>query len=115
MALCEIFQTALVNLQEVLEQLRIHNLKLKPNKCALLQKQVRNRGRFVRPDGISIADELACQIKDWPIARTHQQMEYVLGFYQLSSRIFRGFAETVDINRFVKEKYIFYEQCHQIP
>ena len=56
------FETALVNLREILELLRVNNLKLKPKTCALLQKQVRYFGRLVSPDGISIADEHVCQI-----------------------------------------------------
>ena len=90
------FESALANLRVVLELLRVNNLKLKPKKCALLQKQVRYLGRLVSPDGISIADEHVLQIRNWPIPRTRQELESFLGFMNYHREFFRGFAETTD-------------------
>ena len=90
------FESALANLRVVLERLRVNNLKLKPKKCALLQKQVRYLGRLVSPDGISIADEHVRQIRDWPIPRTRQELESFLGFMNYHREFFRGFAEMTD-------------------
>ena len=86
------FESSLANLQVVLERLRVNNLKLKPKKSALLQKQVRYLGRLVSPDEISIADEHVRQIRDCPTPRTRQELRVILKLYELSSRIFSRFC-----------------------
>jgi hypothetical protein len=47
------FPEHLRNLKKVFERLREAHLKLKPDKCHLLQKEVRYLGHSVSPEGIS--------------------------------------------------------------
>jgi hypothetical protein len=48
------FEHHLKNLRKVFRRFRKHNLKLKPRKCVLFQRQVKYLGKIVSGDGISI-------------------------------------------------------------
>ena len=92
----EDFEMALDNLRLVLERLHLNNLKLKPKKCALMQKQVCYLGRMVSPSGISIAEEHVRKIKEWPIPVTKQEMESFLGFMNYHREFCKNFAHITD-------------------
>jgi len=59
--------THLGRLQLVLQRLRSANLKPKPTKCRLLQKQVQVLGQIVSELGIATDPEKVRTVKDWPI------------------------------------------------
>ena len=92
----EDFETALDNLRLVLERLHLNNLKLKPKKCALMQKQMCYLGRMVSPSGISIAEEHVRKIKEWPIPVTKHEIESFLGFMNYHRQFCKIFAEITD-------------------
>ena len=92
----EDFETALDNLRLVLERLYLNNLKLKPKKCALMQKHVRYLRRMVSPSGISIAEEHVRKIKEWLIPVTKQEMESFLGFMNYHQEFCKNFADITD-------------------
>ena len=61
----EDFETALDNLRLVLERLHLNKLKLKPKKCALMQKQVRYLGRMVQVQvGFLLAKSMYAKLKN---------------------------------------------------
>ena len=60
----------LQRLEMLLQQLQEVNLKLKPNKCSLMQKKVVFLGHVISGDGIATHPEKIKLVEKWPIRRT---------------------------------------------
>ena len=63
------FASHLDRLEEVLQRLHGAGLKLKPQKCELLQTKVRYLGHIVSSQGIATDPEKIAAIKEWPPPR----------------------------------------------
>ena len=61
------FKEHMTRLAGVLQRIRKANLKLKPEKCELLQKQVSFLGHIVCKEGIKADPEKNAKVKDWEI------------------------------------------------
>jgi transposase InsO family protein len=72
--------TALSNLDLVLARFKLYNLKLKPKKCFLMQKQTDFLGHTVSAEGVSVKPAHLETMTDWPIPKTLQQLQSFLGF-----------------------------------
>jgi hypothetical protein len=55
------------NLSAVLARFEMYNLKLKPQKCALYQSEIKFLGKLVSTHGISVNPESTEIIKKWPV------------------------------------------------
>jgi hypothetical protein len=86
------FNTALNNLREVLSRFVENNLKLKPKKCSLFQKEVEYLGRRVSTKGVSLKPEHLDTIRKWPVPRTKQQLESFLGFANYHRNFIKNYA-----------------------
>ena len=74
------FQDSLANLRTVLLRFRKYNLKLKPQKCAFMQKTVLFLGHLVSPDGVAVNPANVEAIKSWALPETRKELESFLGF-----------------------------------
>ena len=61
------FEEHLKHLDIVFTRLRQHNLKLKPTKCHMFQKEVQYLGHVLSADGISTSQDKVKAIIDWPV------------------------------------------------
>ena len=86
------FESALNNLSEIFERFEIHNLKMRPKKCILLQPEVVYLGRLVGRDGVTIRQEHVQVIKDWPVPKTKQELQSFLGFTNYHREYIKDYA-----------------------
>ncbi|VDH95429.1 Hypothetical predicted protein [Mytilus galloprovincialis] len=74
------FEQALENHKLVFECLRAANLKLKPSKCTLFQKEVIFLGHVVSENGIKCDPTKIESVKDWPSPTNVSEIKSFLGF-----------------------------------
>ena len=86
------FEKHLQNLREVLHRFRQYNLKLKPKKCALLQKTVEFLGKLVSRDGISVTPAKAKAVAEWAVPTDKTELQSFLGFANYHSDHIQGYA-----------------------
>ena len=55
------------------------NLKLKPSKCSLFQREVGFLGRVVASKGVATDPEKVSTVQDWPVLRSRKQVRSFLG------------------------------------
>ena len=73
------FTSHLQRLEEVLQRLQSAGLKLKPQKCELLQTEVRYLGHIVSAEGIATDPEKIEAIEHWPPPTDVKQLQAFLG------------------------------------
>ena len=78
--------THLERLERLLSRLREANLKLKPSKCHLLQKQVRFLGFTVSQEGVGTDTEKVAAIRSWPTPQNLRQSRAFIGLCQYYRR-----------------------------
>jgi hypothetical protein len=81
------------NLSAVLARFEMYNLKLKPQKCALYQSEIKFLGKLVSTHGISVNPESTEIIKKWPVPNNIKQLESFLGFANYHRNHVKNFAE----------------------
>ena len=86
------FDDHLENLREVFKRFRQYQLKLKPKKCVLFQKEVEFLGRKVSQDGLEIGKGYLEPVVEWPVPQNTKEVERFLGFCELSSLIRERFC-----------------------
>lgn len=67
------------NLRKVFDALRLNELKLQPDKCNFLQKEVLFLGHKVTTDGVEVDDSKFDGIKNFPIPKTRKDVRSFLG------------------------------------
>jgi hypothetical protein len=72
-------ESHITRLKEVFQRLRAANLKLKPAKCELFQRQVKYLGHIVSQQGVSTDPEKVSAVKDWPTPGCVTQLRKFLG------------------------------------
>ena len=87
------FKEAIDALSMVLERFRVYNLKLKPKKCQLMEKEIIFLGRKVSVDGVSINPKSEAVIAEWPRPVNAKQMESFLGFANYHRCFVENYAE----------------------
>ena len=80
-------------LTQVLERLKQANLKLKPSKCRLMQKQVEFLGHVISGDGIATDPEKTRLVEEWPEPTNIKQLRGYLGLTGYYRRFVRDYAK----------------------
>ena len=110
------FKETLERLEEVLRRLQGANLKLKPKKCTLFQKEVSFLGYRVSADGISPqADKIEC-IKSIPEPRNLTDVRSFLGFLGYYRRFIKQFsARAAPLNRLMEagQSFSWTDECRK--
>ena len=88
------FEHHLGNLKEVFRRFRKHNLKLKPKKSVLFQKQVKFLGKIVSGEGIALNPENISAVVDWPVPKNTKDVEKFLGFVNYHRDHIPNYAKT---------------------
>ena len=74
------FETHLARLKVVLERFKGANLKLKPSKCELLQKEVKFLGHVVNSEGVSTDPDKVRAVREWKTPKCSDETRSFLGF-----------------------------------
>ena len=83
------FKEHLTHLASVFRRLREVSLKLKPSKCAFLQKQVLYLGHVISSEGIATDPSKTHRITEWPTPRSVQEVKQFISYYR---RFIQNFA-----------------------
>ncbi|XP_034071053.1 uncharacterized protein LOC117545404 [Gymnodraco acuticeps] len=86
------FEAALGSLKVVLERIRAAGLKLHPDKCHFLQREVTFLGHKVGGEGIGTLHEKVQAVTGWPNPRNQKQLKSFLGLASYYRKFLRGFA-----------------------
>jgi transposase InsO family protein len=87
------FSDHLVNLKTVLQRFREHNLKLKPRKCHLFQRDIDFLGRHVSNKGVSVQESKIKTIVEWPRPQNKGELSSFLGTVNYHREFIPKFAE----------------------
>ena len=89
------FDEHLTNLRLVLDRLRDAGLKLKPNKCKILQRQIRFLGYNVSASGISLSEDSIAPIQTWEFPTSVTAMRSLLGLTNYYRMFVKGYGSIV--------------------
>ena len=90
------FEEAVSNLKQTLDRFKQHNLKLKPKKCQLFQREVKFLGRKINKDGLQVSDEHSQCIREWPTPRNAEELQRFLGFINYHRAFIPKLAEKAE-------------------
>ena len=83
----------LKNLREVFGRLRDFQLKLKPKKCALFEKEVDFLGRKVSAQGVTLTDVSIETVKEWNRPESIKDVQRFLGFANFHRSFIKNFSQ----------------------
>ena len=94
----------LLRLVQVLERLKDTNLKLKPSKCRLFQKEVSFLGHIVSGRGIATDPEKVRLVKEWPVPTNLKQVRGFLGLTGYYRKFVKDYAKIAAPLNFLTRK-----------
>jgi hypothetical protein len=98
----------LKNLEKVFIRLRQANLKLKINKCTLMQRQVQFLGYVISGDGISPDQGKVDSVRNWPIPTRLRQVRSFLGLAGYYRKMIKGFSEiAAPLHALTQKNHVF--------
>lgn len=110
------FEITLSNLREVFLRFREANLKLKPSKCKLFQKEVQYLGHIVSAQGVQTDPSKTIDVENWPVPGTRKEVRSFLGFVGYYRRFVPDFSEKahalVNLTR-KKVPFVWDESCQK--
>uniref|UniRef100_A0A673WIT2 Reverse transcriptase domain-containing protein n=1 Tax=Salmo trutta TaxID=8032 RepID=A0A673WIT2_SALTR len=102
------FQSALVALRSVLERVAAAGLKLHPEKCHFMRREVSFLGHRVGKEGISTMEDKVGAVRDWPTPTDQRQLKSFLGLASYYRRFVRGFSSVAaPLNRLLPKDKAF--------
>ncbi|XP_011686421.1 PREDICTED: uncharacterized protein LOC105449119 [Wasmannia auropunctata] len=84
---------------EVLSRLRENNLKLQPNKCEFLRKEVTYLGHIITEGGIKPDPEKLRAVKEFPVPKKVKDMQSFLGLACYYRRFMENFSKIKPVKR----------------
>ena len=80
-------------LREILDRLRENNLKLHPDKCEFLRKEVNYLGHVISEDGVKPDPEKVRKVKEFPLPKTTKQLNEFIGLAGYYRRFIPEFSK----------------------
>ena len=99
----ETVEQGLARLDIIFQKLADAGLKLKPEKCCLLQKRVEYLGHIISEEGISASDKKIKAVRDWPTPKNRDDLRRFLGFAGYMRKFVKNYARIVEpLNELLK-------------
>lgn len=89
------FEEHMCRVEEVLERIKAAGLKLKPEKCLMLQKEVVFLGHVVSDEGMRPSPTNISKIVSWPKPKTAKQVRQLVAMGSYYRRYVKDFASMV--------------------
>ena len=89
------FEEHMDRIEEVLERIKAAGLKLKPEKCFMLQKEVVFLGHVVSSEGVKPNPTNIAKIASWPVPNTPRQFKQLVAMGSYYRRYVRNFLSMV--------------------
>jgi len=86
------FETHLSRIIQVFDRIRQAGLKLKANKCSLLQQTVAFLGHVVSSNGLEVQEEKVSTVRSWPVPTNLHDLRSYVGFCSYYRRFIEGFS-----------------------
>ena len=86
------FEEQLIRLSEVFDRIKTANLKLKPSKCSLFQRQVSFIGHVISEAGIAMQTEKIQAVRDWHVCRNLTELRAFMGTCGYYRRFVKDFS-----------------------
>ena len=103
-------------LEMILRRLKEANLKLKPRKCTLMQREVTFLGHVISHQGIATDPEKIKLIEEWPVPTNLKQLRGFLGLTGYYRRFVNGYSViTTPLNYLLKkdQPYQWTHECQE--
>ena len=100
----------------VLSRITEAGLKLKPEKCQLLQTSVSFLGHTISAEGVLPNPDNLAKIKQWPIPTNTTQVRQILGLGSYYRRFIKGYSDLVRPLTLLTHKdtpFVWSEECQQ--
>jgi len=108
------FEETLENLRLVLERFRAANLRVKPPKCSLFQKEVLYLGHIISEEGVACDPAKIEAVSKWPVPRTVKDVRSFIGFAGYYRKFVNDFStKAAPLHELTKidVKWIWDEAC----
>ena len=102
------------HLKATFQLLREANLKLKPKKCRLVQKEVTYLSHIIGNEGIQVDPKKVEVVENWPVPKTVKGVRSFLGFCNYYRRFVKDFAGIASpLSSLTKKKvpFIWNDEC----
>ncbi|KAB0793022.1 hypothetical protein PPYR_12642 [Photinus pyralis] len=97
-----------IRLKEVFQRLADHNLKIEPDKCEFLRKEVSYLGHIITDEGVKPDPNKVKAVMNYPILKTHKDIKAFLGLAGYYRRFIPKFSElTQPFTRLLKKNVKF--------
>ena len=110
------FEQHMDRVHEVLSRITEAGLKLKPEKCQLLQTSVSFLGHTISAEGVLPNPDNLAKIKQWPIPTNTTQVRQILGLGSYYRRFIQGYSDLVRPLTLLTHKdtpFVWSEECQQ--
>lgn len=87
------FESHLQHLEKVFRAMEKYGLKLQPDKCHLLRREVKFLGHVVSAAGVSVDPEKVSAVREWGAPKTVRQLRSFLGFVGYYRRFIKNFSK----------------------
>ena len=108
------FEEHMQRLEEVLSRIRDAGLKLKLEKCQLLQSSVNFLGHTISAAGVLPNPENLAKVKQWPTPTTPTQVRQILGLGSYYRRFLKGYSDLIRPLTLLTHKdvpFVFSDEC----
>ena len=102
------------HLKATFQLLREADLKLKPKKCRLVQREVTYLSHIIRNEGIQVDPKKVGVVEKWPVPTTLKGIRSFLGFcnyYRRFVKDFAGIASPLSALRKKRVPFIWTDEC----
>ena len=110
------FEQHMQRVEQVLSRIKAAGLKLKPEKCQLLQTQVNSLGHTISAEGVLPNPDNLAKIKQWPVPTTPTHVRQILGLGSYYRRFVKGYSDLVRPLTLLTHKnvpFVWTQECQQ--